>query len=251
MIDTLKSEFRKLITLRSTYIITGLVLLFVIFMTFYIVGIRTSAGITKNPAFLAEQVVQAVSAMGLLIALVGLLLWSHEYRHNLITYTLTASRSRTQVLLAKVIVVSGFAIGMSLVIAVLAPVMAYIGAVVVKGAVAVPQEFELWSLFWRVIATGWGYAMFGLIFAALIRNQVGAIAGYLFTPVTVEPLLGLLLKENIIYLPYNTIAQVILGADAMSLPNSLPYAKAALIMLLYIIVGWIIAWLLFMRRDAN
>lgn len=251
MIDALKSEFRKLITIRSTYIIAGLVLLFVIFMCFYIVGIRSSGGIAENPGYLAEQTVQAVSAMGLLLALVGLLIWTHEYRHNLITYTLTSSRSRTQVLLAKIIVVSGFAIAMSLVVAIVAPLMAYFGAVGVKGVDPIAQQFDTWSLFWRTVVAGWGYSMIALIFAALIRNQVGAIAAFLFVPVTIEPLLGLLLKHNIIYLPYNTIAQVILGADAMSIPNALSYTKAALVLLIYIVVGWAIAWLLFIRRDAN
>jgi uncharacterized membrane protein len=83
-----------------------------------------------------------------------------------------------------------------------------------------------------------------MIFAFIIRNQIGTIVALIFLPGTVEGLLGLLLKENNFYLPFSALNGVI---------NQIPFShgKSALVALAYVAVGWIVAALLFKRRDAN
>jgi len=49
MLVALKAEFRKLFTVRSTYILTGLAILFVIFFAFYIEGYHLSGKDLQNP----------------------------------------------------------------------------------------------------------------------------------------------------------------------------------------------------------
>src|SRR4030081_2547999 len=98
MIPALKAEFRKLLTVRSTYIIFALALVFVAFFAGYIEGFRTLPDHVHNPNALSEQVTSAVQAMSIFGALIALLLFAHEYRYNTIMHTLTLSNSRTKVL---------------------------------------------------------------------------------------------------------------------------------------------------------
>src|ERR1700744_3733974 len=105
MIATLKAEFRKLLTVRSTYVITGLVLVLVIFVAFYVEGWRLDSAGLRDPTQLAGDVTGAlmITVFG---AIVAILLMTHEYRYNTIMYTLTSSNSRSKVFISKFIVVS-------------------------------------------------------------------------------------------------------------------------------------------------
>ncbi|HEY5442194.1 MAG TPA: ABC transporter permease [Candidatus Saccharimonadales bacterium] len=246
MIPAIKAELRKLLTVRSTYIILGGCLVLEFIFAFYGGGMKASTGDLHNPNYLAGQVTQAVSALSVLIALVGTLLVTHEYRYNTIMYTLTASRRRTQVLLAKLLVITIFAAVFSLLFGLLSPLLAIVG-VHVKGHVLVHQVIPLWNLLWRSVFAGWGFAMFALILAFLIRIQVGSIVALFLIPSTVEPLVGLILKHNTAYLPFTAVGLVL----DHNPDYSVSYARAALVTAIYVVVGWIIAWIFFMRRDAN
>jgi ABC-2 type transport system permease protein len=244
MIATIKSEVRKFLTIRSTYAFLLVMLAMLGLFAFYIGGMRAGAAV-NDPNKLANDVVGAVQAIAILIAIMGALIMTHEYRYNTIMYTLTSSRSRLQILLAKILVVSAFSVVIALVVGTLSPLMSYFGAVGVKGLELVPQNIPYMDLAWRAAFTGWAYGMAGLLFATLIRNQVGTIITILFVPSTIESLLSLLLRSNSIYLPFTALAGVMQNMQRLS------HGKAALIFLGYLIVGWIIAAILFKRRDAN
>lgn len=248
MIASLRSEFRKLLTVRSTYFILAIMLAIEIFFAFWATGYDADAQTLANPGYLGEQVIQAISALGLFITLVGLLLVTHEYRYNTITYTLTAARSRTNVLLSKTIVVSVFAVVASVVFGLLSPLLTALG-VHMAGHALVPQTYEVWDILWRTLFFGWGFAMFGLILAVIIRNQIGAIAAILLIPTTIESLIGLLLKNNVVYLPFSSLSAVVMQVTTS--PNVISHVKAALVAAIYIVGGWAIAWILFLKRDAN
>ncbi|HUS25960.1 MAG TPA: ABC transporter permease [Nevskiaceae bacterium] len=242
MIPAIKAEFRKLFTVRSTYITALLAFGLMVFFAFYVEGYKAAATV-NDPHKLMGEVTSAVGVVSILATITVLLLMAHEYRYNTIMYTLTASNSRTKILLAKIIAASTFAIGFTLLAGVLSPLLAYLG-IQAKGLTLVPQEFYYWDLLWRCLFYGWGFAMFGLLLATLARNQVAAIAALFVLPSTIEPLLGLLLKKNAIYLPIGSLSSVMEH-------NQISYVRAALVFSGYLVVGWIVAWLLFIRRDAN
>jgi len=247
MIALLKAEFRKLFTVRSTYVIAGFALLLIMFLAFYIGGFRLSAVELQNPLLLAGDVTSAVSTVGIFVALIAILLMTHEYRYNTITYTLTSSNSRTKALFAKFLALSSFAAVFMLVIAILSPAMSYLG-ILAHGQTLSPQTVHYGDLLWRSLFFGWGYGVAGLLIAALIRNQVGAIAALFVVPGAIEQLLGLLLKQNAAYLPFTSLGSVI-SSDASG--RGLSPSQAALVFTLYLVVGWAIAGVLFLRRDAN
>jgi len=247
MIAALRSEFRKLLTVRSTYFILGFVLLLEVFFAVYATGYKATATQLANPAYLSIQVTDAITTVAALLSIVGILLVTHEYRYNTIVFTLTAARSRTVVLLAKTIAISVFAIVASLIAGFISPLLTMLG-VFIAGHEIGPQIFNVWDLLWRTAFFGWGFSMLAMIFAFIIRAQVGAIVAVFLVPSTVESLLGLLLKNNVVYLPFSSLASV---TTAVTQPAVISYGKAALVASAWIIGGWIVAWILFLRRDAN
>src|SRR3981081_3720844 len=116
MIASLRSEFRKLLSVRSTYVLTALVLALVTFIAFYVQGWRFSSMELQNPLLLENGIRSALN-IAVFGAIVAILLMTHEYRYNTIMYTLTSSNSRSGVLLSKIIVISCYAIFLALLIA--------------------------------------------------------------------------------------------------------------------------------------
>jgi hypothetical protein len=122
----------------------------------------------------------------------------------------------------------------------------YLG-ISIKGLTLAHQAFPL-DLLWQVLFVGWGYSMAGALLAIVIRHQTGSIAAFFIIPAFIETLLGLLLKDNKVYLPFIALQQV---ATSAGITHPLTHSKAALVFTAYLAIGWVIAWFLFLRRDAN
>jgi ABC-type transport system involved in multi-copper enzyme maturation permease subunit len=247
MIPILKAEFRKLLTVRSTYFIFGITLLIVAFFAGFIEGFQASPVSLQQPHLLEGESTSAIVFVGLIMAFAGLLLMGHEYRYNTIMYSLTSSNRRLKVLAAKVVCVSVFAVVGSLIVTFFSPLCTIAGAAL-HGHNIGAQQFGVWSLVWRCLFCGWGYAMYALILVAILRNQIGAIVTFLLTPLIGENILGLLLKHNVIYLPFTATQAV---ASPTGLGNHTTSGHEAAVVLVYVAVGLVVSAVLFVRRDAN
>ena len=241
MIALLRAECRKLLTVRSTYIISIIALLLIGFLSFYIEGFR---GMIPFPNWFMSLIGNVSTTISIFVAIVAILLMGHEYRHNTIMYTLTSANSRTKVMFAKIITVIGYALSLTVIAWVLA-VFAYW-----LGVTLSPNELQQWitptiewSGVWRGAFFVVGFGLIGLLLAFLFRNLVGAIAALFILP-TVEGLLSPLLKDNVRYLPFSMLEQVHSGM--VGAPRT-----AAFLFLAYLAAAWLIAWYLFTRRDAN
>ncbi len=252
MMAALKSELRKLLSVRSTYYILGICLFALLLFAFYGNGIKANSQALSNPGHLADQATQAINALAGLIGLVGLLLVTHEFRYNTIVYTLTASKNRTQVLLAKVLAVTLFSVVVTLAVSILSPLFAAIG-IKFAGNHLTHQVINVPTLLWHCLFFGWGMAMTALAMAMIIRNQVGALVAFLFIPGPGEAILGILLKQNAVYLPFSALNQVISSpTTSQGGPNTghLSPGKAVAVFSFYLITAWLVAWYLFHKRDA-
>jgi len=250
MLASLRSEFRKLLTVRSTYVIFVICLAIVGLFAGYGDGFKGAAATLNNPGLLMEDSANAIVFVGLILAFAGLLLLGHEYRYNTIMYTLTSSPSRARSLLAKVLVVSVFAGVASLIMAFWSPLCVILGAHL-HGHHLAAQHFDYWSVIWRCMFVGWGYAMYAFILIAILRNQIGAIVTFLLVPLIGETILGQIFKNTSKYYPFTSLQTVVMqhaekGSVAVLSPN-----KSALVALAYIAVGLLISFILFVRRDAN
>jgi ABC-type transport system involved in multi-copper enzyme maturation permease subunit len=161
-------------------------------------------------------------------------------------YTLTASNSRTKVWLAKLLAISVFAVLYTLLMAIVSPLFAYMGAQLAGNEFA-SQTIYYRDILWKVLTYGWGYSMLAFIFATIIRNQIGALATIFIVPSVVEGISGLLLKENAKYLPFASLNVI---ASNSSNTNYAPITAAG-VLVVYIAAGWLISWVLFLKRDAN
>jgi ABC-type transport system involved in multi-copper enzyme maturation permease subunit len=158
-------------------------------------------------------------------------------------YTLTIANSRTKILLAKAVTVVVYSLAM-LVGAVILAVLAYWLGMMFAPTTRVLIAPELfWSEVWQAAFFVVGYGLLGLLFAFLFRHLVGAIAALFIIP-TIEALLGILLKNNSKFLPMTSLEQV----HSHSLLSS---GTAALVFVGYMVVAWLVAWYVFLRRDAN
>ena len=270
MMPAIKAEFKKLLTVRSSYILMLGFLLLGGFISFYVHGYKDSGAANftgqspKDQAgaalFLASSITSIPNILSVAAALIALLLLAHEYRYNTVVYTLTASNSRSKVLASKIIAIFGLVLVYTVISTaiLLALVVAGVHA---SGHTLPHQNINYLAFFAKTVFFTEAFALAGLLFITLIRNQVGAIAALLILPNTIEGLLSLLLKQNSVYMPFMALQQVvqapvahITGAPAHPLNDSLgtlTAPKGAVVYLCYLVVVWIIAWYLFLRRDAT
>lgn len=255
MLASIRSEFRKLLSVRSTYFLTiAGILLVGGLLAFYAQGYRATDDI-NNPRFIEGIALLSVTFISIFSGIVALLLITHEYRYNTIMYSLTASNSRTKSLLAKGIVVSFYCVFIGVLMMVLGPALAWLG-VQAQGSELAPQVINYGDIAWRTIFYSFGNGMAAFIMAYIIRNQIGAIVTFFIAAGTIEELLALVLKGNAKYLPFRALNEVVnfssqTGEVLMDKASAFSPGENALIFTAYMVVGLLVTWYLFMRRDAN
>lgn len=260
MRSTLKAELRKLLSVRSTYFITILAFALLTFISLYVESFYNGKdNLSKHGnLFLANSITQHSGILAIFAAIVALLLLAHEYRYNTIMYTLTSNLSRSKVLLAKVIIVVAYTF-----VLVLVGTFASLGFMVLGlhlAGLSLPhQDISLLTYFAKALFYAEGYALGALLIITLVRNQVAALAILFIEPSTIEGLLSLLFKHNSVYMPFTALSQVVAASNGgatlrhkiIPATGSLSPGKGALVFCIYLAVGWLIAWVLFLKRDAN
>ncbi|HVS79318.1 MAG TPA: ABC transporter permease [Candidatus Saccharimonadales bacterium] len=249
MTPTLKAEFRKLLTVRSTYFL-GLIGLIIAG------GICFYAGFSDHPAATATSLADTIDFIPTIAALfagiVLLLQFGHEYRYGTIIYTLTASRSRSQVLLSKIVVAAFYILFYSLLMMVVCFGLVHAG-LLIGGNTLPHQDINYLSYVAKTVAYDECYALTALLFVSLIRNMQASFVAFFIIPGTLEGLLSLVLKSHSVYMPFLALAQIIVSPTDKSIPStgSLSPLRGLLVFLAYFLVAWAISWYLFLRRDAT
>lgn len=247
MIASFLAELRKLFTVRSTYVIFLICVAILGLVNVYALGIKGTAASFQDPLYLFHNTFDAVQNLTMLGALVSVLLMTHEYRYNTIVYTLTASNSRSKTLFAKIAAVTVYALLFTALLSLVSVLLMRLG-VALGGYVLAPQTFYFQEFIWRVLAYGWGTSMFALLFAVLVRSQVAAIALLFLWPTLVENLSALVLHSKVAYMPFNSLNTIISDFSTLPYYSTVDALKVVLVTLAG---GWLVAWILFYRRDAN
>ncbi len=262
MIAALKSEMRKLLTVRSTYGWVLVAYAFLIFIALYGEGYKGAAAAISgqyDKLALAGSISTHSNLLSIFGAIVALLLMTHEFRYNTIMYTITASKSRSTVLLSKITTIFIF-----IALYVLVGDAIGFGSIIygfhLAGQSLQHQDISLLTYYGKSLFFCEGWAMAALLLATVLRNQVAALVVLLVVPNSAEGLLSLVLKNHSVYMPFMALSQVIqppviAGAVAKhpetAAAGVLSPLKGALVFGLYLVVGWIVGWILFLRRDAN
>lgn len=289
MIPQIKAEFKKLLTVRSTYIVAlmavSLVVLFTVLMTSAVPEEPTQAppgpsssqqsrdannnvkpqqntveyqpkmskNLPKNT--LSSNFEASVQTVSLLIAIVVILLMAHEYRYNTVVHTLTASNNRSKVIGAKILVGTIYAVTVTLIVILISFLATHL-AVNIKGLNLLPQEIDWLYTVGRLLVFSVGYSLFGLALVVLLRNLTAAIVGVFLLPTIDNIISGILASHQVgiaKWFPFSALDRVanIGSHDGMPafLQQSIP--RATLVYTANLAVIWAIAWYLFLKRDAN
>lgn len=272
MIDALRYEYVRLRTIRSTYWLLGLALTFQLVLAMLLARsmansdrVRTGDDVFDTLATIGGST-GAPLLMAYIVGLLGVFSTGHEYRHGMIRATLTAIPRRTHVFVAKVLsiaAVSALTAGLCVAIA--------IASIAVFG-LDMPSGGEFVQMSGGVVIFTALFALSGLAFGAITRNQTAAVAMLMLLPSLVEFILQaiiVLIKSNsddpqssggivtiLKYLPYdagsqmyvetsiNGFVQRALGAE--------PFGAVGGGIVMGIFVGGLLAgsYALFIRRDA-
>jgi ABC-type transport system involved in multi-copper enzyme maturation permease subunit len=307
MMSSLKSELRKFLTVRSTYILIAsafaLIALFSYFGTSastYEEAVCAETGevyysldytderlyeegatpeelcggkvnfntITINELSkdkLLFNMQEAIPVIAMFTAIVVVLMMAHEFRYNTINYTFTTSDSRSKVLTSKVVI--------SVLLTILVTLLA-IGLVVLvtqiaintKGLVLPEQNYDWIYVVMRHISYMLGYVLLFLGIATLVRNLVASVVAILIVPI-VDALIGALLSlrdiEATKVLPFSALdrfgsvaADITNNNEAIEFMTETTSGPASAMTAGLVVAGWVVglwllAWILFLRRDAS
>lgn len=245
MIRSFRAEMRKIWTVRSTYVIALLVLVVAVGIAgFWAYGFKDVGHAAKSPKVLLDLLYGGISTVGVFLAFIALLSVGHEYRYNTILYSLTSVNRRSKLFVAKWLATTISALVLATIVFPLCAAGFYVGQEL-HHVNTVTQTMPDWHFVWVAAVSIVGMMSFAYIIATLLRSQVGAIAAFLILPTTVESLLGLLLKDNIKYLPFTALGNVSSQQPSPALHTSLMISAA------YIVGFGLLSYVLFLRRDAN
>lgn len=232
MLPQLKSELRKLFSVRSTYILLSiaavLIGLFAYFGTSgetYEKAVCESTGEVLYTRDYADERLQnappeevcggdvtftlettkdlpkekllfgmqeAVPLVVTFVSIILILFVAHEFRYNTINYTLTISNSRSKVLLSKLVIGTVFTLLTTLLAIGLSMAVSFT-AIAVKDLNLPAQDYNWLYVLTRHLVYALGYTLFSVAVALLVRNLTFAIAASLVLP-TIDGLAGFLLS---------------------------------------------------------
>jgi ABC-type transport system involved in multi-copper enzyme maturation permease subunit len=259
--DALRYEWVRLRTLRSTWWLTVLTIGLSAVLGLVALGIK-NVNIVDYGDLLTGGQGFFDFVLAVLLGMIGVFATGHEYRYGTMRPTLSAIPRRSVLMLAKVLVVTGYVA----VVAVLAHVVRYLVALLILGTPLTDLGLfpgPMGRVWFGVCIYMVVYALVGLAFAALFRNLPAALVTLILLPFPGEPIIrGLLsipafssIKGFAKILPFSAGNQIFsyVPADSTApagfreLPS--PYVGLAIFLgFLGIVLG--LAWILFERRDA-
>jgi ABC-type transport system involved in multi-copper enzyme maturation permease subunit len=264
MKNALRYEWMRLRTLRSTWWLTGLALLIACLLGLGALGLKGTLSVSDYGDLLTGGGGGAIFLVSILLSMIGVFAIGHEYRYGTIRPTLTALPRRSNVLAAKVIVVTAYVF----VVALLALVLRYLIAVLILGhrlldlGLFPTPMARVWigSIVYTVI-----FALVGLALAGLFRNIPAAIVTVIVLPVLAENILRGLLGLHVFHsirglakvLPFSAGSQIFRyrpvgsngnnGAGFEAVPSPV---DGLLIFIAFLVIVLGLSWVLFEKRDA-
>lgn len=270
MTSALAYEWTRIRTIRSTYWLSVIALVFGIGLSFLVaMGTHFAFGSAQPPSRsdltdIGPGIATQFAAFGVpyfvayILAMVSVFAWGHEYRHGMVRATLTAISSRTASWVAKFLVVGAWVLVVALLTMVGSMLAGWLwlhgdGVAVLTGAT------------WRAVARTLVYTLLftwlAAAFTALVRNQTAALVLLFLWPLAVENVVSVVFTlvpalrdraEVTRFLPFNAgdrIVSQIPKADSL-FGSPLSLAGAIVIFGGLTAAAMAASLLLFERRDA-
>lgn len=259
----IRSELRKLTSLRSTWVIGGLTIAFYLLIAFFVAQSIDSMTSYMSHAELAvmtsSYMVTSIFQIALLFGIAfGTMTMTSEYSHNTIQTSLLSSRSRLSFYAAKIVVLTVFWAAVSAIALLLSTVLLQIS--VRQHDISLPlDDIGFWvSLLCCVVVLVCG-ALMAAGMGAVLRSTVGATT-VMYGIVLILPILEIIpldfLEDIAPYFPINVMmsavtpreeglmSSFIMRSDALSANTSL------VVLLIYTAVFIGLGALSLKKRDA-
>jgi len=247
MTALLAAELLKLRTIRATWGYVIVVLALAALVNTGNLG-ASSDDERLEPGFQERIFLDAAFPTAILALLLGILLFTNEFRHGTITRTLLVTPRRNTLVAAKIAAGAGVGIAFAAIVVVVTAVMALIWLSVLD----IPLDLgEGASGAWRALVALTVAGAFGAAVGGAVHSQVGALVGALVWMFVGEPLawviLGLLDIDRVAdYLP----AAAVIGATDSS-DEGLPFAGKIGVALGWVAVATALAVVRTNRRDMS
>ena len=250
---TFRSEWRKLVSVRIWLGLAVAALLYTALNAGVLVALSgldiggAPVPALTDPATLRSVYASAGSA-SVLVLVLGILSMTSEYRHQTITATLLATPQRGRLVAGKMAAAAllGAAIGAAC--ALLSLLILGIGLLVKDSA---PVDWADVAAVSAGVVLGFGvYAIVGVGFGSLVRNQIAAITGALIWVLLVESAIVAFWPAIGKWLPGGAFNGV-LGVESFGGASYLPVALAAPVLLAYGALFALLAVRTTLQRDIT
>jgi ABC-2 type transport system permease protein len=254
--DALRYEWVRIRTLRSTYWLVGAALVLN-------VAVALSVALATRDEPRTNELVGVVVTGGgpysplpfaaVFLSVVGILATGHEYRYGTIQPTLTTVPQRSRLLAAKILVVAGTALVVtvgSMLLNVAAGLLVWVG---MPDLTAPPLDEALPGYLILVLL----WAMLGTALAQLFRGVPSALVVILVVPLVVEQLIFALsfvpalawLQPAVKFLPFTAGQQLVHLGGEVEVDLFDRWASGG-VFAVFVAIVLAVAWTLFKKRDA-
>jgi len=241
-VNLLRSEWIKLLTVRTTWTMLGLGLLGEALFAGLYVALRPLGSLTD----FGEEVAPGTGLLLVLTLVLGVLVITTEFRHGTSSSTFLAAPRRYPVLVAKLgaVVLVGLLAGLLYVV-----VNAGLGVSILSGRGGdVPSFSDLASIYAGVVVSLPLICAFGLGIGAIVRNQVGAIIAAIAFFFILSPLPTLLPGSIGDYFPAQAIGSLHGHTEGEA---SLSQVGGGLVLAAWALALWAIGTVMVARRDLS
>ena len=246
MLPQIRTEFRKIATVRSPWLLLAAGPVIVVAG---ITGLVQSGGNVHDPA-VQNRALAHVGLAAVITLIFGILAVAGEYRHGTITDTFLSFPGRGRVIAAKLAVYGlvGAAAGLVSSAVAIATTAAWWAA---KGGAIQLSAQGTWLTLGGGVAASCAFAVIGVGLGALIRNIVGAVALALAWIALIEGIAGQLAGSGLArWLPFYA-SQALDRSGIASATRLLPQWGGGLVLLGYAAAFAAAAVLVTLRRDVT
>ena len=246
MSPVIRSEFRKLSTVRAPWLLLAAGPLIIVAG---ISGLVASGGNLRDPA-LQSKAFSHVGLTAIVTLMFGTLAVAGEYRHGTITDSYLSFPGRRAVILAKLAVYGLVGAAAGLVSSVTAIVVTA-GWWASQGASFQLSTAETWRTLGGGLAANVAFAVIGVGLGALIRNLAAAVAVALAWIALVEGIAGQLVGAGLArYLPFYA-SESLDRANLTAATGLLPQWGGGLVLLGYAVIFAVAGLVTTLNRDVT
>lgn len=246
------SELRKLRTVPTTWIVTGLGWALVLLLVLLPMLLPDFGGEFTGSAGQVAGAIDAIGANSFIVLIVGVLVVTTEFRHGTIGRTLQLVPSRMKVLSAKLAGGVAYSVLFGVTSLVLVAVVLFMRAFAAD--VSLSWGSVAWTALWQVFVALGLTALLGVAVGALLRSQVLAITLSLIWVFVGEPMFSGFFPRVARWLPFTALDAVFVTEEMRAQgPQNLEYLEPGLalgVFLVYVVVFTAAAASLMRERDV-